>query len=86
MLVIDGGSRPGRQRHSWAAGTTESARFVELLRFCILTTDMGLADGGSCATGTSAFTMVVAGSGVIVQVMVRDHSQKGAPCNGITSA
>lgn len=86
VLAIDGGSRPGRQRHSWAAGTTESARFVKLLRFCILTTAMGLADGGSCATGASAFTMVVVGSGVIVQVMVRDHSQKGAPCGGITSA
>jgi hypothetical protein len=64
----------------------QSARFVKLLRFCILTTAMGLADGGSCATGASAFTMVVVGSGVIVRVTVRDHSQKGAPCGGITSA
>jgi hypothetical protein len=54
-----------------AAGTTECARFVELLRLCILTMDMEFADGGSCATGASAFTMVVVGSGVSVLVFVR---------------
>lgn len=86
VLVVDGKARPGRQRHSWAAGTTECARFVKLLRLGILTTDMGLADGGSCVTSASAFTMVVVGSGVIVQVMVRNHSQKDAPCGRFTSA
>ena len=47
------------------------ARFVELLRFCILTTDMECADGGSRATGASAFTMVVVVSGGSVLVFVR---------------
>jgi hypothetical protein len=85
VLAVDGDGRPGRQRHSCAAGTTECAHFVKLLRLCILTTNMGLADGGSCVTGASAFTMVVVGSGVIVQVTVRDHPQRGAPCDGFTS-
>lgn len=44
-----------------AAGTAECARFVKLLRLCILTTDMGFPDGGSCGAGASAFTMVVVG-------------------------
>jgi hypothetical protein len=53
-----------------AASTTECASFAKLLRLCILTTDMGYADGGSCATGASAFTMVVVGSGVSVLAFV----------------
>ena len=54
-----------------AAGMAECAHFVELLRFCILTTDMEFADGGSRATGASAFTMVVVVSGGSVLVFVR---------------
>ena len=65
-----------------AAGTTECARFVKLLRLCILTTDMGYADGGSCGTGASAFTMVVVGFGVSVLVFVRLTAQKIAPASG----
>ena len=59
-LVVDGDGRPGNVTAE-AAGTAECARFVKLLRLCILTTDMGFPDGGSCGAGASAFTMVVVG-------------------------
>ena len=70
----DGDGCPGRQRHSSSCTCRYGslrARFVKLLRFCILTTDMEFADGGSRATGASAFTMVVVVSGGSVLVFVR---------------
>ena len=74
LLAVGGDGCPGRQRHSSSCTCRYGslrARFVKLLRFCLLTTDMKFAGGGSCATGASAFTMVVVVSGESVLVLVR---------------
>jgi hypothetical protein len=72
LLAVGGDGCPGRQRHSSSCRYGRlRARFVKLLRFCLLTTDMEFAGGGSCATGASAFTMVVVVSGGSVLVFVR---------------
>ncbi len=81
-LVVGGVGKLGRQASNVtaeAAGMAECARFVRLLRLCILTTDMGFADGGSCGTGASAFTMVVVGSGMSVLVFGRTTARRSLP-------